>query len=39
MDAADGRVLAILEDMEGACSKALNRLVGREPLVAFGTGA
>ena len=39
MDAADGRVLAILEDMEGACSKALNRLVGRKPVVALGTGA
>jgi NAD(P)-dependent dehydrogenase (short-subunit alcohol dehydrogenase family)/acyl carrier protein len=30
---ADGRLIAILEDMEGTCSKALNRLAGGSKLL------
>jgi hypothetical protein len=30
---ADGRVIGILEDIEGNCSKALNRLIGRDFVV------
>jgi hypothetical protein len=36
LDAADGRVLGVLEDMDGACSKALNRLADRQSLAAVG---
>jgi hypothetical protein len=34
LDAATGYVVSILEDMQGACSKALNRLSERKVLVA-----
>ena len=37
LDAATGRVVSILEDMQGACSKALNRLSDRKVLAAAGT--
>jgi hypothetical protein len=36
IDAATGAVVGILEDMHGACSKALNRLARRELSVAVG---
>jgi hypothetical protein len=36
LDAAGGNVLGIVEDMQGACSKTLNRLAGREVAVAAG---
>ena len=36
LDAATGRVVSILEDMQGACSKALNRLSDRKALAAAG---
>jgi malonyl CoA-acyl carrier protein transacylase/NAD(P)-dependent dehydrogenase (short-subunit alcohol dehydrogenase family)/acyl carrier protein len=36
LDAVSGRVVAIVEDMQGACSKTLNRLAGREVTVAAG---
>jgi NAD(P)-dependent dehydrogenase (short-subunit alcohol dehydrogenase family)/acyl carrier protein len=36
IDAATGGVVGILEDMQGACSKALNRLAGRALAVAAG---
>ena len=37
LDAANGAVLGIIEDMQGACSKTLNRLAGREITLAAGT--
>ncbi|MBV9743565.1 MAG: polyketide synthase dehydratase domain-containing protein, partial [Acidobacteriia bacterium] len=36
LDAATRRVVAIVEDMQGACSKALNRLAGPKVMVATG---
>jgi acyl transferase domain-containing protein/NAD(P)H-dependent flavin oxidoreductase YrpB (nitropropane dioxygenase family)/NAD(P)-dependent dehydrogenase (short-subunit alcohol dehydrogenase family) len=36
LEAASGRTLAIVEDMHGACSKALNRLSGAKVLAAAG---
>jgi acyl transferase domain-containing protein/NAD(P)H-dependent flavin oxidoreductase YrpB (nitropropane dioxygenase family)/NAD(P)-dependent dehydrogenase (short-subunit alcohol dehydrogenase family)/acyl carrier protein len=29
---ADGQVISILEDIEGSCTRTLNRLVGRDPV-------
>jgi len=37
INAATGAVVGILEDMQGACSKELNRLAGRELAVTAGT--
>ena len=37
LDAGTGQLLAILEDMQGACSKALNRLAKGEALVPAGS--
>lgn len=36
LDAATGGVVSILDDMQGACSKALNRLSDRKALAAAG---
>lgn len=36
-DAATGRALALVEDMEGACSEALNRLAGGRVMAAAGS--
>jgi Polyketide synthase dehydratase len=36
LDAATGSVVGILENMQGACSKPLNRLAGWEAAVAVG---
>jgi hypothetical protein len=38
-DESTGRVLCILEDMQGTCSKALNRLAGREIALAVGNAS
>ncbi len=38
MDAATGQLLSVLEDMQGACSQALNRLAGWNSQVAVGSG-
>jgi hypothetical protein len=34
LDGPTGNVLGIVEDMQGACSKGLNRLAGREVTLA-----
>jgi NAD(P)-dependent dehydrogenase (short-subunit alcohol dehydrogenase family) len=39
MDEDTGRVLYILDDMQGTCSKALNRLAGREIALAVGNAS
>jgi acyl transferase domain-containing protein/NAD(P)H-dependent flavin oxidoreductase YrpB (nitropropane dioxygenase family)/NADP-dependent 3-hydroxy acid dehydrogenase YdfG len=36
LDASNGHVLGVIEDMQGACSKTLNRLAGREFAAAAG---
>ena len=39
LDPATGDIFAVLEDMQGACSAALNRLAGRKPLAIAGNPA
>uniref|UniRef100_Q02DB0 Beta-ketoacyl synthase n=1 Tax=Solibacter usitatus (strain Ellin6076) TaxID=234267 RepID=Q02DB0_SOLUE len=38
-DENTGRVLSVLEDMQGTCSKSLNRLAGREIALAVGNAS